>query len=457
MYVGRDHESFSSAVYDGMFNKLLSGLPAPDYLVSPSSVSELSCIEKEAAVNGTKIAVRSGGCSWIGASCRGHGLLVDMRKFNSVSIDPSRRIARVGPAVRGADLGAALALQGMAFPIGHCGRPGVGGYLLGGGLGLNWGTWNPACYSIRSIEVITPTGDVLRSSMRENPDWLWMARGTGPGFPGIVTEYELDLKPRPQATTISQYLFSLDNALNVARWLEEISPKLPKNVEVAFVTFGSERTFLLPKDGAPLNIIGVTAMAFVDDAEEARKVLSAFTHPPVTPLGSNEFASVPFEALHDIFDASFPDDHHYLADTFWSDLPTSKVMEKVSHLISLAPSGRTIVMAIMPGNGAATTGLNLDDGHAAYSMDFRTLVLPYAIWSDPSSTQANKQWMCSLSGALERISKGHFINEADILLNPTTRVAGSFAPQNFAKLQELKRKHDPAGLFFSYPGHDRAM
>ena len=455
VYINRDEEPFSDVVYNGMFNKILKGLPTPDHYFSPSSTSELSNAVKEAAANGTKIAVRSGGCSWIGASCRSHGLLVDMKNFNSVSIDPCRRIARVGPAIRGAELVAALAAQGMAFPVGHCGRPGVGGYLLGGGLGLNWGSWGPACYSVRSIEVVTATGDILQSSMHENPDWLWMARGVGPGFPGIITEYELELKPRPKATTISQYIFSLEDAVSVAKWLGEVSPRLPKNVEVAFVTFGSERPFFLPKDGAPLNIVAVTAMVFVDDADEAREVLSAFTEPPVKPLARNECASVPFEGLHDIFDASFPDEHHYMADTFWSDLSTSEVMEEISHLIPQAPSGKTIVMAIMPGNGAASSGMNLENGHAAYSMDFRTLVLPYAIWDDPFSGEANKQWMCSLSGSLQKVSKGHFINEADILLNPS-RAASSFSPQRFARLLELKAFHDPTDLFFSYPGHDVA-
>lgn len=451
MYIKRDHEAFSTAVYNGMFNKSLKALPGPDSYVPPSSVSEVSDVIKDAAKNGMKVAVRSGGCSWVGASCRDNGLLVDMHKFNSVTIHPSTHTARVGPAVRGGDLGKELASQGFAFPLGHCGRPGVGGYLLGGGLGLNWGSWKPACFSIRSIEVVSPTGDVLRSSVHENPDYLYMARGIGPAFPGIITEFELDLQQLPAATMISQYLFSLDDASTVAKWLEQVSVKLPKNVEVAFVTFGPSRPFLPPEAGIPLHVVGVTAINFASNIREAREVLSLFTQPPVKPLLSNEFALAPFESLHEIFDASFPSDHHYLADTFWSDLSTSAIMERISDVVAFAPSGRTIVMAIMPGHGAGTTGLDLEHGHAAYSMDFRTLVLVYSIWSDSSDTEINRQWMNKLSGTLEKVSQGHFINEADMLSNPT-RTAGSFSPRHLAKLQELKRKHDPENLFFSYPG-----
>jgi FAD/FMN-containing dehydrogenase len=67
-----------------------------------------------------------------------------MSAFNSISIGATTRTAKVGPAVRSAELVKALAAEGLACPVGHCGTPGIGGFLLGGGIGLNFGHWKPA-------------------------------------------------------------------------------------------------------------------------------------------------------------------------------------------------------------------------------------------------------------------------------------------------------------------------
>jgi FAD/FMN-containing dehydrogenase len=64
---------------------------------------------REASQQGWKVAVRSGGHSWIASSVRAGGLLLDMSAFKSISIDATTRTAKVGPAVRSAELVKALA------------------------------------------------------------------------------------------------------------------------------------------------------------------------------------------------------------------------------------------------------------------------------------------------------------------------------------------------------------
>lgn len=63
---------------------------------------------REASQQGFKVAVRSGGHSWIASSVRSGGLLFDMSAFNSISIDATTRTAKVGSAVRSAQLVKAL-------------------------------------------------------------------------------------------------------------------------------------------------------------------------------------------------------------------------------------------------------------------------------------------------------------------------------------------------------------
>ena len=446
--IERGDPRFEETISARLFNKLEVDR-RPDAVLVPRTEEDVVAAVAWARTEGQQVAVRSGGHSWIGASVRDSGLLLDMSSFDQVSIDGSTRTARIGPAVTSARLVEALASEGFAFPAGHCGTPGAGGYLLGGGLGLNWGTWKPACFSVRSVRVVTPDGELVTASESENEDLLWLARGSGPGFPGVVTEFEIELQDRPVDTRVSSWLYALEHLSAVTAWVTQASADLPANVEVAVVTFGPERPMLPPGDGVPDHLVGVTAMAFVDSEEEARRALTPLASGPGVPhLVHGDLDAVPFESLHHAFDASFPEEHRYLADTFWTDATTEAVLPDLRDLLERAPSGKSFVMAIMPGNGAATTGLPTDV--AAYSMDARTLVLPYVVWEEPADDAANRSWLGELAGLLDRHTSGHFLSEVDLTV-AADRLARSFSAENWDRLQELRRRYDPDGLFHGYP------
>jgi len=200
--VYRSDEGFVLQLIEPLFNKLALDR-SPDVIASPRSEVEVVDLMREASQQGWKVAVRSGGHSWIASSVRSGGLLLDMSAFNSISIDATTRTAKVGPAVRSAELVKALAAEGLAFPVGHCGTPGIGGFLLGGGIGLNWGHWKPACFSVRSVRVVMADGRLVVASESENSELLWLARGSGPGFPGVITEFEIECQTRPADTRVS--------------------------------------------------------------------------------------------------------------------------------------------------------------------------------------------------------------------------------------------------------------
>jgi FAD/FMN-containing dehydrogenase len=124
-------------------------------------------------------------------------------------------------------------------------------------------------------------------------------------------------------------------------------------------------------------------------------------------------------------------------------------MSTISELIREAPSGKSFVVAVMPGDGAA--GLGLPDKAAAYSMDERTLILTYAIWKEAADDQSNRRWMKDVVAKLEPISKGHFLGEADLHVSPQ-RASRCFSQANWQRLIDLKRVFDPRGTFHGFPG-----
>ena len=102
------------------------------------------------------IGLRSGGHSWVGNAVRDDGPLLDLLQLKGIEVDPEARTTTIEPGVRVRDLEQVLTPQGLYFPVGHCPTVGITGYILGGGAGLN---------------------------SREGP----AARGSGPGFSGVVT------------------------------------------------------------------------------------------------------------------------------------------------------------------------------------------------------------------------------------------------------------------------------
>ncbi|MER6546723.1 hypothetical protein [Streptomyces sp. NPDC001250] len=45
------------------------------------------------------------------------------------------------------------------------------------------------------MDVVTAAGELVRCSETENADLFWAARGSGPGFFGVVTEFRLRTRP----------------------------------------------------------------------------------------------------------------------------------------------------------------------------------------------------------------------------------------------------------------------
>ena len=446
--LARGEASFDRRLDELLFNKLPFER-TPEILASPRSEEEVAEIVLGARRDGRRVSVLSGGHSWIAAPLRDSGVLLDMSAFDRIEVDAAARTARVGAAARSGTLAKALAAEGLAFPSGHCGTPAFAGYVLGGGLGLNWGRWKPACYSLRAIRAVTATGEIVAASESENPDLLWLARGCGPGFPGVITEFEIELQDRPADTRVSSWLFALDDLAAVARWVSEASPSLPSKVEVATALLGPERPEFLPAEGYPERVVAVSAMVFADDEREAREAVSSLAAGPGVPnLAHGDLDPIPFEGLSDAFDAEYPEDHRYLADSFWTDEDVEGGLVRLAEEFERAPSGKSNVIALMPGNGSRLE-LPLETG--AYSMDERTLVMHYAVWQDPAADAANHEWIRSMSASVEPIATGHFISEADLIAHPQ-RLARCFLPAHWERVQELRARFDPEGLFFGMPG-----
>lgn len=422
----------------------------PQFIVRAASDSDVVAAIAFARAHSLRVAVRGGGHSWCGAALRDGGMLLDLGHLDQVSIDPAARVATVQPVVRNRDLARQLAVHGLAFPLGHCSTVALSGYLLGGGFGWNAGTWGPACFSVRSLDVVTADGRLRRVDAENDPDLFWAARGAGAGFFGVVTRFELQVYPLPRAITTNTYVHRLERLADVIEWITTVGPALPPNVELVLVLGAA------PGPAAPLyrdsNGMACTVMAtaFVDTVEQAADALA--------PLEDSRLASdcvwkeanrpTPFDVLFNDLDQLFPEKHRYLADALWSNAAPADVIGALRDQLLEAPSRQSLVLCIVPPPPHADAPPLPD---AAFSMTGRVFILSYAIWPDAQDDAANLAWHRQTLERLAPYASGHYVGESDIVATPS-RAADSFAPANWERLQALCSRYDPDGLFHSFLG-----
>ena len=192
----RGADGYETARRETVWNGLLPER-FPDVIVQAHDTDDVVAAIRYARANGYHVGVCSGGRSWAASHLRDGGLLLDVSRLDHCTVEPDRMTADVGPGKSASVFATDLDAQGLFFPAGHCEGIRLGGYLLQGGYGWNSSVVGPACESVLGLEVVTADGEQIYCDPENHPDLYWAARGSGPGFFGVVTSFKLRIYPRP--------------------------------------------------------------------------------------------------------------------------------------------------------------------------------------------------------------------------------------------------------------------
>ncbi|ROZ99197.1 FAD-binding oxidoreductase [Gordonia sp. OPL2] len=164
--------------------------PRPDVVVGATCADDVVAAVRHARATGLRV----------GARATGHGpvlegdrhLTVTTSRMTDITIDPVAKTARVGAGVRWRDVVAATAPHGLTGLVGSSSSVGVVGYLLGGGLSPLGRQYGFAADHVLRIEVVTADGVLRTVDASAGSDLFWALLGGRDGC-GIVTAIEFGL------------------------------------------------------------------------------------------------------------------------------------------------------------------------------------------------------------------------------------------------------------------------
>ncbi len=193
---------------------------APAAVAYPGDAEEVAALVRWARDAGLRIAVRSTGhhAGAVDGSLE-DAILVRTSALRGVTVDPQRRVARVGAGALWQDVVEATRPHGLSALHGAAPDVGVAGYTLGGGLGWLSRAHGLQCNHLLAAELVTADGEIVRTDAERDPELFWALRGGGGSF-GIVTALEIALLPLERVYAGVLAWDAAEAATVLGRWSE---------------------------------------------------------------------------------------------------------------------------------------------------------------------------------------------------------------------------------------------
>jgi FAD/FMN-containing dehydrogenase len=179
------------------------------YVVRAASAADVAAAVRFAQARNIRLVVRGGGHSYLGGSNAPDSLLVWTRDMEAIELHdaftPAGCATAPVPAVSvgagciwGRVYDAATTRGGRYVQGGGCTSVGVAGLVLGGGFGSFSKMFGLAAASLLEAEIVTADGEIRIVNSCREPDLFWALKGGGGGTFGVVTRLTLRTHDLPE-------------------------------------------------------------------------------------------------------------------------------------------------------------------------------------------------------------------------------------------------------------------
>jgi len=379
-----------------------------------------------------EVAVRGGGHNVAGRATVDGGVMIDLQSMKGIHVDPSTRTARAEGGVTWADLNRETQLHSLAVTGGVVSTTGIAGLTLGGGLGWLMGKYGLALDNLRSVELVTAEGQVVRTSKDEQTDLFWAVRGGGGNF-GVATSFEYQLHQVGPSITGGLVAHPFDRARQVLRFFRDFTASLSDE----FTVFAG---LIHAPDGSGTKLAAIVTChcGSLAAAETAVQPLKQFGSPVMDAIGP-----MPYCQLNGMLDAAYPKGAlNYWKSSFLAQL-TDDAIDGMIECFARCPTpmGQLLLEHF---HGAATR-IGVGDTAFPHRADgYNLLVL--SEWMEPANTDRCIAWARETYAEMEPfVAAGRYVNYLgdDETGDP---IAAAYGP-NYQRLREIKAKYDPSNFF----------
>lgn len=402
----------------------------PAAIVTPKSAADVQKAMAFATANKLRVAARSGGHSYTGASTANGTMVLDLRQLpGDVSFDAATGQVTVTPATGLYEVHQALAAVGRGIPTGTCPTVGAAGHALGGGLGAQSRHAGLLCDQLTSASVVLPGGQTVTASANSNPDLFWALRGGGGGNFGVTTSLTFATFATQDVDAVNLTFPQQALAQVLVGWQNWLRTADRNSWALADSTTDATGTHCRILATCPAGSGNSVAAA----------IISAVG---VQPAGTenhtfNYLDLVRYLAVNNLNPA--PLGYVGGSDVFTTITPA--VAQGISAAVDAFPRNAGRMLAIMHAlDGAMAT---VAPNATAFPWRRQSALVQWYV-ETAGSPAAATGWLSSAHQAVQQYSVGGYVNYLEAN-QPPVRYFG----QNLSRLSTVRQKYDPGRIMFS--------
>jgi FAD/FMN-containing dehydrogenase len=283
--------------------------------------------------------------------------------------------------------------------------------------------------NLLSAEIVTASGDILRTSKDENADLFWGLQGGGGNF-GAVSWLEYRLHP-VETVTSGLIAYPFDRARDVLKFFREITSGLPDDLTIF-------AALLHAPDGVQIAVIIVCHCGPLSAAEAGLQPIKKFGTPIIDTIGPTNY-----EATNMMLDAGFPRGAlNYWKSNFMMELSDQAIDTLISQFAACPSQMSGLVLEHI--HGAATRVGVSETAFPHRREGYNFLVV--SEWLNPADNARNIAWARESYDLMRScFTPGRYVNYLGDD-DGEDAVAAAYGP-NYQRLRGLKAKYDPTNLF----------
>jgi FAD/FMN-containing dehydrogenase len=113
-----------------------------------------------------------------------------------------------------------------------------------------------------------------------------------------------------------------------------------------------------------------------------------------------------------------------------------------------APSDKSVIVFCL---STGPRNLLVPHPQVSLSMDGSLYGGSWTIWEKAEHDAANRQWQDEVISITRPFTNQHYIGETDLVQDPS-RTQASYSAEKWQRLETVRAKYDPTGLFFGFLG-----